>query len=313
MGRGRLDTVRTDFFLDPSERLSEQERALMTAMLHCLVVDIADDIRAALPDRRVPSGDAADLRLVERLTAAGLLDNPDLIAALLRRAEEERIALAASARAGQDGARLLQGLVGHEAPGVSAAAMALILARGRRRDRYGQCLLAFDDLAPTTAAAVVHSVAAVLRAEAAIENKNLIDAAMRVLAAHRPEQSTDALSDSNVLGDDILLGAAHEGEIALLSTALAQKSGLSKQICSDEILSGNPAAVIAIFRLAGLKRPIAAGILATIGDLLGVSDPARAMAQFDDFSEAAADSHRRLLSSPSDYRSALAALGVDHG
>ena len=32
-GRGRLTTVRADFFLDPTERLSERERAVMSAML----------------------------------------------------------------------------------------------------------------------------------------------------------------------------------------------------------------------------------------------------------------------------------------
>ena len=42
--------------------------------------------------------------------------------------------------------------------------MALILARGRRRDRFGQCLVAFDDLPQATAEALVAMIAAALRA-----------------------------------------------------------------------------------------------------------------------------------------------------
>ena len=73
------------------------------------------------------------------------------MAHLLRRADEERIGMAARARSGRREARLLQGLVSHDYGAVAAAAMALILARGRRRDRFGQCLIAFDDLSATTA------------------------------------------------------------------------------------------------------------------------------------------------------------------
>ena len=41
-GRRRLPTVRRDFFLDPRDRLTEQERALMTAMLVELLGTIAE-------------------------------------------------------------------------------------------------------------------------------------------------------------------------------------------------------------------------------------------------------------------------------
>src|SRR3954447_7567478 len=146
VGRDRLATIRADFFLDPKARLTEQERALMTAMLHCLVGDIADEIRAALPKGWVAANDESNLDVVEALTTSRLLDEPALMPLLLRRADEERITAGAKARSGRHDARILQGLVSHENGAVSAAAMALILARGRRRDRFGQCLVAFDDL-----------------------------------------------------------------------------------------------------------------------------------------------------------------------
>ena len=78
---GRLATVRRDFFLNPGERLTEQERALMTAMLQCLVSDVADAVRAALPSGRIAANDEGDAALVDALTASGLLDEPGLMAA----------------------------------------------------------------------------------------------------------------------------------------------------------------------------------------------------------------------------------------
>ena len=99
-GGDRLATVRVDFFLHPSERLTEQERALMTAMLHSLVGDIADELRAALPSSMAAANDDRNLALVATLSSARLLDRPALVRLLLRRADEERIATAANARSG---------------------------------------------------------------------------------------------------------------------------------------------------------------------------------------------------------------------
>src|SRR4051794_10156590 len=190
-GRDRLSTVRVDFFLDSATRLTEQERALMTAMLHCLVSDVADEIRSALPKGWAAANDESNLDLIETLTALRLLDDVSLMALLLRRADEERITNGARARSGRHDARTLQGLVSHENGAVSAAAMALILARGRRRDRFGQCLIAFDDLTLRSATALVYAIAAALRPElvsrgAALADRALGDAAEKVLAGHDP-------------------------------------------------------------------------------------------------------------------------------
>ena len=100
-GRDRLATVRVDFFLNPAERLTEQERALMTAMLHCLVGDIADEIRAALPNMAVPANDEGNLAVVDTLQSARLLDRIGLVRQLLRRADEERIATGAKSQIGR--------------------------------------------------------------------------------------------------------------------------------------------------------------------------------------------------------------------
>src|SRR5690349_18677732 len=236
-GRGRLRTVRRDFFLDPAKRLTEQERALMTAMLHCLVSDVASAIRAALPAARLAANDESDAALIEALTSCGLLDEPGLMALLLRRADEERISAAARARSGRREARVLQGLVSHEHGAVAAAAMALILGRGRRRDRFGQCLIAFDDLTATSAEHLVHSVAAGLRGEllatrgASAADAELAHASDRVLDDRDEERGIDALTaalvhfldESGGLTDELILGAAHEGEISFVAEVLARR------------------------------------------------------------------------------------------
>ena len=238
-GRGRLPTVRVDFFLNPAERLTEQERALMTAMLHCLVGDIAGEIRAALPVGWVGANDDEAV-IVDAMTRAGLLDDPELLALLLRRADEERIATAARARSGKREARVIQGLVSHHEGTASAAAMALILARGRRRDRFGQCLLGFDDLSAELSGHLVHAVAAALRRDiastqgSAAADTELSIAASNLLARHEPSRGIEALTatlvaqldEADGLTDELLLAAAQEGEVGFLSEALGRRAGI---------------------------------------------------------------------------------------
>lgn len=326
-GRGRLATVRRDFFLDPAKRLTEQERALMTAMLHCLVSDVADAIRAALPSGRLAANDDGNAALIETLTASRLLDEPGLVGLLLRRADEERIAAAAKARSGRREARVLQGLVSHDYGAVAAAAMALILARGRRRDRFGQCLVDFDDLLPASAEALVNAVAAAMRREllggrgASAADLELAQASERVLDRRDEERGLDALTaalvhfldESGSLSDELVLAAANEGEIGFVGEALAVRAAIPTDSALEELLSGEPGSVMLLLRIARVSRELAAGLLAGVGDLLGVSDAGEAIGLFDQASDEEVPAVKAwLLTSPA-YRAALDRLGQGRG
>ena len=326
-GRGRLSTVRRDFFLDPSKRLTEQERALMTAMLHCLVGGVADALRAALPNGRLAANDEDDAVLIATLSASGLLDEPGLMALLLRRADEERIATAARARGGRREARVLQGLVSHDYGAVAAAAMALILGRGRRRDRFGQCLILFDDLPEPSAGALVQAVAAGLRRELAANRGSpaadleLSAAAERVLENRDEERGIDALTAALVhfldeaggLTDELVLGAAHEGEVSFVAEVLAGRAGVATEAAMDELLSGEAEHVMALLRSAGMSRELSAGLLAGIGDLLGISEAGEAIALFDHMTDAEVDAARSWLVTAPTSRAALERLGQGRG
>lgn len=325
-GRGRLSTVRADFFLNPAERLTEQERALMTAMLHCLVGDISGEIRAALPAGWAGANDD-EAATVNSLTRAGLLDDAELMALLLRRADEERIGSAARARSGRREARAVQELVSYHNSTVSAAAMALILARGRRRDRFGQCLIAFDDLSTVSSQRLVHAVAAASRRDvasgygAAAADAELSAAASRLLDKHDQGRGVEALTAALVavldeaggLSDELLLACAQEGEVGFLAQVLARRAGIRGTVAMDELLAGEPGRLMALLRLAGFSRELCAGLLASLGDLLGIDDPGSAIGHFDAMTAEEIGATASWLSATAYYRAALEALGSRNG
>lgn len=299
----------------------------MTAMLHCLVGDLADEIRAAMPAGTAAANDGANLSLIEALSGARLLDRAALVRLLLRRADEERIATAARARSGRREARVLQGLVSHTDGAVSAAAMALILGRGKRRDRFGQCLIHFDDLPPAEAVALVHAVSAAMRGElvsavgSAQADRLLAAAGIDVLSCHDPASSIEALtaklvaflSQEGELEDELIVAAAVEGEMTFVAQALSRRSGLSGEVALDEFLSGNPRRLMALFRIGSVSRQSAASLLAAIGDLLGINDPGRAIDAYNRLSEAEVEDTRNWLSTDPAYRSAAASVGRADG
>lgn len=327
MAHDRLSTVRRDFFLDPAKRLTEQERALMSAMLHCLVGDIADELRAALPKGWAAANDGDNARLFEILAAAGLIDDEILIAHLLRRADAERIAILARARANRREARVIQSLISDDNGAVAAGAMALVMARGRRRDRLGQCLVTVDDLPQPAAEALIHAIAAALRADlsstrgSAAADAALGKAAAEALARRDPARGLDCLV-SNLVGlfdstgaltDEFLLAAASEGEVAFVGHALARRAGIEPDTAIDELVSGDIPRAMGLLRMAGASRQFAASLLAAAGDFIGLGDAGGAIEAFDRMNAAEIEAVRAWLHADPRYRSAIETLSGRRG
>ena len=324
-GRRRLPTVRKDFFLDPRDRLTEQERALMTSMLSELLEAIADEVRAALPAGFVAANDEDSQQLLKVLGKAGLLDQADLIALLLRRADEERIANAVRTRAAPRGG-FLQALIAEDDERISASAMALILARGRRRNRLGQPRIEFEDLSAPLARSLAYAVAAALRQHVTgIVPKDghlpFGAAAAKLVEARDPGKAIDQLTaalakllnEAKRLDEHLLESAAEEGDVAFLAHALGERAGISGAGGWDYLADGDDGRLVLLLRLAGVTRDFAARLLALLGDLVGISDLGTEIARFDAMSHEEAQSARDWLQLDPPYRAALRALGGDGG
>jgi hypothetical protein len=322
-GRGRLPVARADFFLDPSARLTEQERALMAGMLADLVNALADEFRAALAGCE-PANDDGD-QLVERLRSAGLLDIPDLIRVLLRRAEEER--LAAAIRAGGAGARLrfLHSLVSDEDSDVAAAAMGLILARGRRRDRFDGPRVVFDDISAEAAADLVQAVAAALRRDLSDrlspdEADDRLSGASQVVFGRHDEgkrlearlfELVHALDRAGRLDERLVRSALQESEIALAAEMLARRAGIPFEDAWEHF-TGTGADLALLLRMSGMSRDSAGEIIARVSEA-GRSDPEAGIASFDALSDEDVESARKWLRLDPLYRSAIESLASVNG
>jgi hypothetical protein len=323
-GGDRLSTVTADFFLDPAKRLTEQERALIGSLLDDLIGWIADQVRSAIPQHYAPANDADGHALREILCSAGLLQRRDLMAVLLRSADEERIASAMRVRF-PSSPKLLQRLISSPDADVSAAAMELILARGRRRNRYGQPRLDFDDLPERVAGGLVHAVAAALRSRAVASpdrdaDRELSKAADALLRARDPDKAIDGLSrrfvetlaKAGLLDEAVLDAAMREGDIRMVAHGLAFRASIEVGSAWELMTGGADDGTPLLLRMAGASRTFAAQFIAAIGDQLGIADPAHAIRAFDSLEADRIVATAAWMQLEPSYRTAANRL-TDHG
>ncbi len=316
-GSRRLASVRRDFFLDPAYRLTEQERALMTAMLHDLVGTVAGEILAAAPTRSEIQPDAAIL--ATQLNAAGLLDREHLLGMLLQRADEHRIAAAFAGRAGARKLPMLPRLVGDSDAGVAAAAMFLVVARGRRRDAFGQPRIELADLPLAEALRLAFVVAAVLEEDAGGQLA-LAEAAEAAARGHLPDEAldaavaalADALEAAGRIDDAMIEAAAEDGEASLLAGLLARRASISVDTAWGYLVGGQEDGLALLGRMAGLSRPTAARLIAEFGALSGASVEDE-IGRFDSLGDSEVAAARNWWRLPAEFRAARTSLGFARG
>lgn len=322
-GRDRLRIARLDFFLDPRARLSEQERSLMSGMLADLVDSLADEIRSGLAGSE-PANDEDD-QLFQQLRDAGLLDIPDLIALLLRRAEEERLGAALSGPSTKGRQKYLQSLVSDEDSQISASAMALILSRSRRRDRFERPRVIFDDLSAEAAAAIIAAVAAGVRIDllkrvgSPEADERIARASHSVLSRHDEGNRIEArlfelvhsLDAAGRLDEPFFRSALDEGEISLLAEALGRRSGIEIESAWD-LLTGERGSLALLLRLAGVVRPVAGDVIVRLAEVTG-NDPEVEISIYDALVEDEIEAARNRARLDPLYRAAIDSLAGGHG
>jgi len=303
-GSDRLAIATVDFFLDDGSRLTDEERALMAAMLRGLVSDMADELIAALPPMLAAQAEQAREGLYRRLRRARLLEREGLVALLLRRADEQQL----GGRTDR-GEPTLTALVGDKDGQVAEAAMGLTLARGRRRDRFGRLGVEFDDLSAEDAVALVHAVAAGLRDVLDSEADQPLAAAAQILLARHDEGRrleasvaalTRALEAAGRADDAMVQKLAQDRDAALLVGLLARRAGIDL-LDAWNYFTGSDAMMLV--RLAGCDRTTAAQILAGFEPMSG-DHAERIIDRFDAIDDATVERCRRWMRLDPHYRAA---------
>ena len=310
-----------DLFLPDRLRLTEQQRATIRGLLDKTMRAVEDELRASLAgafegnEALHAALSSAHVEIAGALLASSpALQEPDLLAMLLRRAEEHRLFVS-----GGGAATLLLDLVGDHDAEIAGAAMAVLVAQSRRFDRFQEPALARTELPADLQHKLVWTVAAALRlymtrhhqVAPAAADAALTEAAGALLAAYDEGDTLEARALRLVRGIDaagrldgeFLTRALLDGSLSLFIAALSIPSGLQPAAIAELLIAEGDGAVL-LLRACGLAREQAAAILLRLG--------AGAEARLDRFDVTAADEAREALllwRSDAAYRAAIVRVG----
>lgn len=318
-GGRRLRAIAFDLSLRDADRLDDETRAGLRAMLTRLVAAVAADLghyaRRLLPAPPEAGHDA----LTDRLIRAGLLDDA-LLAELALRADEARItANLAIEQPGEPGrAGLLPRLANSPDRLAAAAAGALMAAEARRQgDGPGA---GRDDLPADLQHRLVWWVAAALRPETAgaALDVALTDAAQRVLAAHDEGARVEAAAErlAMALADapdeaDLIEAALADRRPVLVAALVAHGLGIDATAARTMLVEPEGDRLLLALRALDLPRATIARIAVALAEADRRRDAAAVADALDAAMALSCDEARAALAAlrfPTDYRAALAAL-----
>ncbi|HSW26901.1 MAG TPA: DUF2336 domain-containing protein, partial [Burkholderiaceae bacterium] len=298
----------------------EFRRQLIDAMGEAATPELAAALSTARVEIAAP--------ILER---ARVLRDGELVAVLLRRADEHRLAMAlrrSGERPDGEGSMLIDRLLQHDHAAVAVGAMALLVAESRRNDRFGEPVLARTDLPAELQHRMVWWVAAALRdylverhmMDPLVADRPLVTVATAMLAAYDEGETLEGrafelacrLRDAGELNDLLLVEAMNEGRLTLLAAVLALRAGIDAPSAWEMIADSGGCRLAVLLRAIDCPREMAGAIMLrlTIAENRSEVELADNLDAFDLLTVDQAREALRPWRLDDDYRRAIAALAA---
>ena len=287
--RAILENV-ADLFLSPDGDLNERESALMTDILHKLVVDVEMTVRRGLSERLAGLDNAPHELIVALandeiavaepiLQKSGVLRDADLIEIVKFRTQEHMMQVArrgalnegvSDALVDKGEEDVIEALLENKDAAISRQALSYVVERSKRVDRFQKPLVAREDLPPDLAHKMFWWVSSALRdhilhnysLDSLTIDELLQDTAQSVLEEREPlrpghtvaEDLVRTLAINGELTTEFIMQSLKDGEIRLFTAALAEKGRLDFETTQRIVLDtgGEPLAVLC--RAVGMDR-----------------------------------------------------------
>lgn len=305
--RAQIANAVTDLFLPAAQRLTDQQRALMTDVLGRLLGTVEMEVRRHLVEAlsRSPASQpdlearlASDSIEVARpiLERSSVVRNPALMDIVIQCAEEHRMAIAlretvspplteALAERGFKGSEddVLEGLIRTEDPVLSRRAMELLVAESKRNGQFQQPLLTQNDLPADLAHEVYWWVAAALRRhilknfviDQAVLDPMLERAAKRAMVEYDDTQSVQSralqlarrLNELGELTDGFLLRTLRQGRLSLFTAAFAARAKIAFNTVWRIVTDPASESFIVLAKAVDVSRDATASLVIVLGEL----------------------------------------------